>query len=178
MGFILNDIWKAYKDSKAKNYESELVEIEKERRQNLQTGHAGVVKSLKTQIATLQGLLDDKDQMIQDLRSEKGIKEETVEEKLINGLMAAFVPQQAPQPQKPLNNHVPDPKPVTGTSLESGTKYEDQEIREVLKKVPKTHLKMMAAADFSTFAKICKQNVPDMAHESIVDAHKIAKEMI
>lgn len=105
----------------------------------------------------------------------------SMEEMLMSAVISMFAPgaNNSIQPQSTLGNYTGEPVMSQETQqLESGVKYSDEQIKNLLGSMPPQYLQGIATQPLGVFKKIAKKQVPNLSEESITRAHALAKQMV
>jgi len=133
------------------------------------------IRALKKHIKTLEEINEAQAEQISVYtKMMKKHKTESMEEQLVTALCQMFTPQQKQEytfsaPPSPSRN---------GTVLESGREYTDEEIKEHLSNLEKSHLKLIVQTPIVILKPQVKKFLPDISETSIKRAQEIAKELI
>lgn len=121
--------------------------------------------------------------MVETLEAENATlraqKAGNMEEMLMGAVINMFTPQGSTPPQMPTQTGIPQfTESSNSNQLESGVKYSDDQIKNLLSGMPPQYLNGIAKQPLAVFKKIAKKQLPNISEESIAKAHEMAQTMV
>lgn len=137
------------------------------------------VQALKRQIKDLEEINISQSETIKhQLKQLKSHQEANTQDKMIDMAMSFLNPNYRPQSIGNTTGHnTPQNPPLElQTTLESGVKYSDNQLLELVNNIPAPVREQLKNLAYDKFTSVVKGQLPDISEESLKRGHEILKE--